>query len=1004
MKKWQFLAITTFLIIGSLTFAVQDRSVISVNIDALRYASSDLDIDELELLDVIGIDKSTGFADVLTTRLGQELLSNLNIDWQIIKTASDLRNDRIESEYLDYSEVTALTASYESTYPNIVKRYSLATTEESRTVWAMKISDNVSVDEDEPNVLFIGLHQAREIMSTEITMDIIDYLATNYGTDPDVTDWVSNWQIWIIPMLNPDGSAYCWSADQYWIKNRRDLGGGVYGVNLGHNYPFNWGACFGSAPDPNSNYYRGPSAASEPEIQAIINLTQEYHFAVMLSYNSFDELVLMPYGCQDEYIPEHNIAQHFGNSFASLIRKDDGSYGYNIGTWWELLYQNDGNETDYFYAEHGCLSYAIEVNAESYYPDYSMRDQTVFRNRAGWQKILDLFESGIVIHGYITDACTDDPLEAEYYFSDYPPTENETPRRSDPVTGRYEAIGRPGNMTLNVRAEGYIERGISISFNNSPIEMDIEMIPVTEPGLFIWANLVDDSSSGDGDYQLDPGETAELDVCLLAPGLPVTGITGVLSTSDPYITVLDNTAAWPDLPTGGAAWTEGNIFQISANGATPEGHVAVLTVTFDANEELCTDTDQTTVAVQSYMYMCPYYEEPLDTNPGYYIDNTGSNGWEFGDPTSGPGSGHTGTNCYATNLDGDYGNYGDFKLTSTAFDCSDLSDTELYFWQWLQNESGYDEAYVQVSNNNVNWTTLWSGYEWNSSWTEKTYDISMIADGEPTVYVRWRLTSDSIITALGFYIDDIMICGNYYGSVPPQPTPTIQPTYTSTQIPSASPVPSSTPTPPTNTPTASPSATAPPGEPTNTPITPTNTPSPNPPTSTPTAIVPTPTPTIPGQPSNTPIPTRTPEQTYTPKPTITPTAPPSEPTNTPVPPTETHPPDYFAITLLLNDDYFEAEEEFHLQCEIQRYGSTVTVEQYILLDVYGLYFFWPSWSEDLDFENHTYPDGYHETSSILQFIWPEVQGHADGLFFYAGCLYTGTTTLIGEVSMVEFGY
>jgi len=192
--------------------------------------------------------------------------------------------------------------------------------------------------------------------------------------------------------------------------------------------------------------------------------------------------------------------------------------------------------------------------------------------------------------------------------------------------------------------------------------------------------------------------------------------------------------------------------------------------------------------------------------------------------------------------------------------------------------------------------------------------------------------------------------------------------------------------------------------PTNTPITPTNTPSPNPPTSTPTAIVPTPTPTIPGQPSNTPIPTRTPEQTYTPKPTITPTAPPSEPTNTPVPPTETHPPDYFAITLLLNDDYFEAEEEFHLQCEIQRYGSTVTVEQYILLDVYGLYFFWPSWSEDLDFENHTYPDGYHETSSILQFIWPEVQGHADGLFFYAGCLYTGTTTLIGEVSMVEFGY
>ncbi|MBN1356753.1 hypothetical protein JXA40_10875 [bacterium] len=1004
---------TVFLAVFIPALCLGSRTIIQLPLNDYLEVSSGMELRDRDHLDLIGLDHDRKTARIRISEQGLEILRMAGVYWTVENRSETGREDRIDSQYLDYSEVTSMLAGYESAHPSYMRRVDLATTFESRHIWAMKISDNVSVNEDEPSILFIGLHQAREIMATEITMDIVAYLANNYGSNPDVTDWVNTWQIWIIPMLNPDGSAYCWSTDQYWIKNRRDLGGGVYGVNLAHNYPFNWGACFGSSSDPNSNYFRGTTPASEPEIQAVISLAEEHRFAAILSYHSFNEFVLFPYGCQNDTAAEKDILRSFGSTFATAIRKENGSYGYPLGTWWELLYQTDGNETDYFYAEKGCLAYAIQVNAESYYPSYTVRNTTVERNRPGWQKVLNLFEDGNVIYGHVTDACTGQPISAYFFFSEYPPGLNESLKRNDPATGRYECIGKTGPLTLTFLAEGYVERNVPVSFSSSPIPMDVEMIPLTEPGLQIWASFVNDSATGDGDGNLDPGEQAILQVCLLAPSLPVTGISGVLSTSDPYITVIDNSATWPDLPGGGAAWSEGNSFSVSASSATPEGHVAILTITFDADQELCTNVDQLTLSVQTYVYLCPYYEQTMDSDPGWEIDayltNPGQpfpgpyNNWEFGIPVVGPSGAYTGSYVYGTGLDGNYDNGWTLTLTTPPIDCTDLSETSMFFARFLQVEYPYNYDYGRVRIRNEaggSWTTIFStgdsGWSNDSSWAYVEMDISSYADGEPSVEIRFDVRADSAFNEPGFYVDDFKICGNYYGSVPPPPTPTIRPTSTPSSIPSSTPIPSHTPTPPTNTPTPSATPTTAPGEPTNTPITPTHTPTLVPPSSTPTPTAPTPTPTLPGQPSNTPLPTRTPEVTFTPKPTETQ---PGMPTSTP-----TRPADYFAITLHLNDTYFEAGEDFLFQCEIERNGPTVTVEQYIILDVYGVYFFWPSWSETLDYENHSYPDGYHETTPIFDFIWPVVGGHASGLYFYAGCLAPGTTQLVGDISVVEFGY
>ncbi len=163
------------------------------------------------------------------------------------------------------------------------------------------------------------------------------------------------------------------------------------------------------------------------------------------------------------------------------------------------------------------------------------------------------------------------------------------------------------------------------------------------------------------------------------------------------------------------------------------------------------------------------YSETMDSNPGWSTQDQ----WAFGDPTGqggadhgnpDPNSGYTGSNVYGYNLNGDYTNsMPERHLTSTAFDCSNLSATTLKFRRWLNVEQpAYDHAYVRVSNDNVTWSQLWTnGAEiTDNSWQLMEYDIAAIADGQPTVYLRWTMgTTDSSWLYSGWNIDDVEIWG-----------------------------------------------------------------------------------------------------------------------------------------------------------------------------------------------------------------------------------------------------
>jgi hypothetical protein len=160
--------------------------------------------------------------------------------------------------------------------------------------------------------------------------------------------------------------------------------------------------------------------------------------------------------------------------------------------------------------------------------------------------------------------------------------------------------------------------------------------------------------------------------------------------------------------------------------------------------------------------------EPMDVDPGWSTQGL----WAFGSPAGGggeyggpdPDSGYTGPNVYGYNLSGDYeNNLPERHLTSSAIDCSQLVGTTLRFQRWLGVEQpAYDHAYVRVSVNGTNWTTVWSNDAeiTDGAWSLQEFDISAIADGQPTVYLRWTMgTTDVGWRYCGWNIDDVEVFG-----------------------------------------------------------------------------------------------------------------------------------------------------------------------------------------------------------------------------------------------------
>lgn len=275
--------------------------------------------------------------------------------------------------YRNFSTIKSILIDTEAGHPGIAKVYDIGDSWETtqgisdRDILAVKISDNVLTDEDEPEGLIMALHHAREWVSAELVTELILNLTSSYGIDPRLTWLVDNREIWIIPVVNPDGLEFSHDVDPLWRKNRRLNWDGSYGVDLNRNYngsengdPLGaWGGA-GASHTPSSTIYCGEHAFSEPETIAIRDLTYARDFQIAFDIHSYSELVMWPWGYTANKTPDDASLVSIGTKLAAIN-------GYTAAQSIDL-YATTGDSLDWLYGGAHVYSILFEIGKE-FQPD-----------------------------------------------------------------------------------------------------------------------------------------------------------------------------------------------------------------------------------------------------------------------------------------------------------------------------------------------------------------------------------------------------------------------------------------------------------------------------------------------------------------------------------------------------------------------------------------------------------------------------------------------------------
>jgi carboxypeptidase T len=267
----------------------------------------------------------------------------------------------LNGAYHSYLELETELRILERDHPQLAKVVELGESLEKRKIYALKISSSVSLDENEPAVLFLGCHHAREWISVEVPLLFGKHLLESYAGSPEIQDLVNHSEIWIVPMVNPDGLEYTIHVYRYWRKNRRFNADGSYGVDVNRNYGYQWGYDnVGSSPDPASDVYRGAGPFSEPEPDAVRRLFLSRNFRAMISFHSFSQVILYPWGYVNAPAPSETELDAIARTMSGLIAAVSGTV-YSYGRAAAALYATNGDTVDWTYGVSGSPSFTIEL-------------------------------------------------------------------------------------------------------------------------------------------------------------------------------------------------------------------------------------------------------------------------------------------------------------------------------------------------------------------------------------------------------------------------------------------------------------------------------------------------------------------------------------------------------------------------------------------------------------------------------------------------------------------
>jgi hypothetical protein len=403
------------------------------------------------------------------------VLSGTTVDWfifqkfnYVIEEESSVRSAinipagkslALWDSYPSYTQYDSIMRNFVVRYPSLCKIDTIGTSINGKLVLALKISDKVSENEDEPEVFYTSTIHGDETAGFVLMLRFADYLLSNYNSDSRVKDLADNLQIWINPLSNPDGTYRNGNVISSPVRFNAN------GVDLNRNFP-----------DP-----LAPSIVQEKETRDMMKFLQKHRFVISANFHSGAEVVNYPW--DRWYSKFHADDQWFydiSREYADTVHKYSGpaymngfNNGVTRGSDWYVIY---GGRQDYVtYTLHG-REVTIELD-DSYVTPGA---QLPLLWEYNYHSFIGYLENALYgIHGKIVDAKTSEPVQARIFIPNHDIDSSHV--FSDSLTGSFTRLIAAGSWNLSVTAKGYNDT-IVTNVTVSPwqrTDITIRMTPIS---------------------------------------------------------------------------------------------------------------------------------------------------------------------------------------------------------------------------------------------------------------------------------------------------------------------------------------------------------------------------------------------------------------------------------------------------------------------------------------------------------------------------------------------
>ncbi|XP_047362967.1 zinc carboxypeptidase-like [Vespa velutina] len=243
--------------------------------------------------------------------------------------------------YHTIDEIYAHLDDLAEDYPDNVKVIIGGSSYEGRQIKGVKLS----FGRNKSGIVIEGGIHAREWISPATVLYIIDRLLNS--ADPEISSLAKAHDWYIFPSVNPDGYAYTYTKNRLWRKTRKPYSFFCYGSDPNRNWGYRWNTG-GSSSNPCSETYAGSSAFSEIETKSLSQYLQSISdkFFAFISFHSYSQLLLFPYGHTKEHLENYNDLLAVGKKSINALAKRYGT-SYRTGNVAETIYVATGSSVDW---------------------------------------------------------------------------------------------------------------------------------------------------------------------------------------------------------------------------------------------------------------------------------------------------------------------------------------------------------------------------------------------------------------------------------------------------------------------------------------------------------------------------------------------------------------------------------------------------------------------------------------------------------------------------------